>query len=73
MKPSKALSRECGRRILRTRRNLGLTQVELSKRARVSQSAISKLENGQRVPYWPTLRKLCKALDINADELMVMQ
>ncbi|MCC6226367.1 MAG: helix-turn-helix transcriptional regulator [Microthrixaceae bacterium] len=42
------------------RRNAGLTQVELAKRARTSQAAVSAYESGRRSP---SVETLCRILD----------
>ena len=46
-------------RLLRSlRRNAGLTQRELARRARTSQSVIARIENGTASPGWKTLEHL---------------
>ena len=42
------LTKQCGEVIATMRREAGLTQVELAARLRVTQSFISKVENGER-------------------------
>lgn len=60
-----------GRLILERRISLGLTQEELARRAGMSHSAVSRLENGERVrPRTSTLTGLAAALGVSFDELM---
>ncbi len=57
---------------LRTwRRERGLTQEELAKKAGVTKFYISQLETGIRDnPSLPVLRRLAKALGVSAGELL---
>jgi transcriptional regulator with XRE-family HTH domain len=49
----------------------GLTQVALSKRAKVTQAYIAKLETGEKKnPSLPVLRRLAKALGVPVTELL---
>jgi transcriptional regulator with XRE-family HTH domain len=59
-------------RMLKTRREAkGLTQVELAKRARVTQTYIAKLESGDKQnPSLGTLQRLAKALGVPVTELL---
>ena len=50
------------RHLIRTaRRNAGLTQVELARRARTSQAAVSAYESGRRSPSVETLSRVLAA------------
>lgn len=51
------------------RKHLGISQKELSKKANISQSALSQMENSDNLKS-KTLEKLAKALGINADQLI---
>ena len=56
-------------RIREFRERLGLTQVELARRARVASPNLSNIERGQLVA-WPKIkRKLAKVLKTTAEEL----
>jgi transcriptional regulator with XRE-family HTH domain len=44
--------------LLSARRRAGLTQRELARRARTSQSVIARIENGSASPSWKTLQRL---------------
>ncbi|HJN57096.1 MAG: CBS domain-containing protein [Candidatus Woesearchaeota archaeon] len=63
--------------IKKIRKNLGLTQTQLSKRANVSQSLIAKIESGKIDPtftktkkIFETLNDLGKKEEIKAEEIM---
>jgi ribosome-binding protein aMBF1 (putative translation factor) len=58
-----------GGRIKQARECAGLTQIELSEKAGLPQSHISRLENGQHNPSFSTLDKISKALDIPISQL----
>ncbi|MPZ88055.1 MAG: helix-turn-helix domain-containing protein [Nitriliruptorales bacterium] len=49
------------------RRRAGLSQVELARRAGVTQSVVSAYESGARQPSLPTLRKLVAAAGVELD------
>ena len=46
------------RLLISARRRAGLTQRQLARRARTSQSVIARIENGMVSPSWKTLRRL---------------
>lgn len=56
--------------IRRHRQKKGLTQEELGKSVFVSKQSVSKWENGRSLPDIETVRKLCKILDIDRDEIL---
>ena len=53
---------EVGRRIVRARKELGLTQVELARKIGVSQRSAQAYENGEVIPY-RKMKLLSKALE----------
>ena len=56
-------------RIREFREKLGLTQVELARRARIASPNLSNLERGQLAP-WPRIkRKLARVLKTTPEEL----
>ncbi len=59
-----------GRRIKAARRDLGTTLAEVSKRANVSISALSKIENAQTWPSYDILKRICDALDVAIEEVL---
>ena len=50
--------------LIDTRKNAGLTQKQLSERAGIAQSDISKLESGDGNPSLKTLKRLAAAMDM---------
>ena len=54
----------------RIREAAGLTQMELSEKVGVSQTALSAWELGTAMPSVSNLLRLCAALDTSADELL---
>ena len=57
--------------IKRLRIERGLTQVELAKKAKVTQTYVAKIEGGDRVnPSLPVLRRLAKALGVPVTALL---
>ncbi|MCB9556952.1 MAG: helix-turn-helix transcriptional regulator [Deltaproteobacteria bacterium] len=55
-------------RHLRTQR--GLTLAKVSERSGLAVSYLSRVETGRISPKIPTLRRIAKALEVNADELI---
>jgi transcriptional regulator with XRE-family HTH domain len=57
--------------IKRLRRERGLTQVELAKRAAVTQAYVAKIEGGDRAnPSLAILKRLAKALGVPVTALL---
>lgn len=59
-----------GSRLAQRRRELGLSQVELSREVGGSQSVVAKWETGARVPSVESLAELARVLDVSADWLL---
>jgi transcriptional regulator with XRE-family HTH domain len=60
-----------GRLLRRYRRQRGLTQAALAKKARVRQALISDLETGkQRDTLTQTMERLARALDVTLEDLL---
>ncbi|WP_050814378.1 helix-turn-helix domain-containing protein, partial [Streptococcus sobrinus] len=57
-------------RIIKKRKELGLTQTELAKRAGLKPPAISQYESGARNPSYDALIKLANALNVKVDYLV---
>lgn len=70
MKPTRT-SKEFGRALQRLRTDAELTQEALARLARVEQNHISKLERGERLPSWLTMRRLVRVLGF-APELLLL-
>jgi transcriptional regulator with XRE-family HTH domain len=57
--------------IKRLRTERGLTQAELAKKARVTQTYVAKIEGGDRInPSLPVLKRLAKALGVPVTALL---
>jgi DNA-binding XRE family transcriptional regulator len=57
------------RDILRARRELGLSQVELARRARIRPETLNRIEQGRNKPSVPTIAKIDRALrEAEADD-----
>lgn len=61
---------QVGEKIRRRRKELGLTQVEVAKRAGISQSALSDIEKLTKNPSVSTIKLLAPALRTSVAELM---
>ena len=55
--------------LLEAREAAGLSQRELARRAKTTQSVIARIESGQTIPGWDTLQDLIRAagFDLNAE------
>ncbi len=62
-----------GNKVRSRREELGMTQMELAKSARISQAHISKTESGSFVPKDSTLIVLAVALRLEPEELLDMK
>jgi transcriptional regulator with XRE-family HTH domain len=51
-------------RLRELREAAGLTQQQLARSAGLDSRNLSRLENGERVPTWPTVRALAAALGV---------
>lgn len=60
-----------GKRISLIRKNRGMTQEQLAEKAELSNIYISHIENSRSIPSLETLMKLCNALDITPDEVLL--
>ncbi len=62
-----------GAKLRQARERRLITQPELADRSGVMVATISRIENGLQQPRIPTVRKLAKALGMEADELIDWQ
>lgn len=62
---------ELNERIAVVRKAMGLTQEQLGELVGVSRQAVSKWESGQTVPDAITVAKLCRALNVSADYIIL--
>lgn len=60
-----------GKRISLIRKNRGMTQEQLAEKAELSNVYISHIENSRSIPSLETLMKICSALDITPDEVLL--
>ena len=58
-----------GRKISDYRSSLGMNQSELGELIGLSQAAVSQFEKGLRRPTPSIIKKLCKALEVEEDDL----
>jgi transcriptional regulator with XRE-family HTH domain len=55
---------QLGAAIRSLRKNQSLSQVALSDLSKITQTALSQIEKGQKTPSQRTIDKICKALDV---------
>ena len=60
-----------GKRISNLRRQKKLTQEELAEKTDLSTNYISHIENSRSIPSLETLMKLCAAMDVTPNELLL--
>jgi DNA-binding XRE family transcriptional regulator len=60
-----------GKRLQRLRREVGLSQEELAKRAGISRVTIARIETGEQSPRYEALIALAKSLQIPLDRLLI--
>lgn len=58
------------KRIKAARKKKGMTQLELSFQAGISQNMIACIESGKRNPTFQTVIKLCRALDLRLSDIL---
>ena len=62
--------KQLGQTLRSIRERGGLTQVELARRAKVTQAYVAQLERGAKNPSLAILRRLAKALHVPLTELL---
>lgn len=70
MNSTEALERAMGQRIAEKRKELGLSQEQLSEKSSVSVHTISSAERGLKCLRCDSLVKICTALGVSADYLL---
>ncbi len=65
--------REIGERLLTARKKAGLTQAEVAELASLSDRAYADIERGVTNMRVETLLRICKALKITPDEILVKE
>jgi transcriptional regulator with XRE-family HTH domain len=63
-------SHSFGKEVKGIREFLGLSQVELAKRAQITPAALSQLEKGSREPAIGSILRLADALNVSTDRLL---
>jgi putative transcriptional regulator len=58
-------------KLVNTRKQLGLTQEELAKKAEISRAYLSNLESGKYTPSLEVAHKLASLLNMSVDELFL--
>ncbi|MBS1989672.1 MAG: helix-turn-helix transcriptional regulator [Cyanobacteria bacterium SZAS LIN-3] len=69
-KPDDNLYISLGKVILQRRKDLGLSQEQLAKRANVDRAFLSAVERGKRQPSFGTVSKVASGLDIRYSQLI---
>jgi transcriptional regulator with XRE-family HTH domain len=59
-----------GENIRKARKAAGVSQKELAERLQVYQKDISRWENGERTPTLEMFAKICRELNVSADEML---
>lgn len=62
-------AKKVARNVRRYRKERGLSQLELATLLGLTESFVSKLEQGRTAPSFPTIDKLAKIFKINASQL----
>lgn len=63
--------KEIGKRIARRRKELGLTQSELSEKTDISNTYMSSIERAVSIPSTEVIMRLALALDTTPDEFLI--
>lgn len=62
-----------GENLKKARKQAGMTQKELAECLQVHQKDICRWENGDRTPNAITLGKICRELNVSADEVLELR
>lgn len=62
-----------GENIRKIRKEAGVSQAELADRLQVRQKDISRWESGVHVPTLEMFTKICKELNVSADEILELK
>ena len=63
--------RQLGRKLASERKNRRLTQEKLAEKTDLANNYISNIETGRSIPSLETLVRLCEALDITPNDLLI--
>jgi len=64
------MNADIGNKILNRRQELGITQLELAKRAGIAQSTLSNIEKGKKRPQFETMSAICQVLGFSVLDLL---
>ena len=64
---------EIGLMIAKRRRSLKMTQEELAEKAELSRQSICNIEQGKQRPGGKTILRICEALNMEADQLLIYE
>ncbi len=70
VRPATTIDTTVGERLFALRKERGLSQSELARRAGVNRTSVIFTENGRTVPRPSTVRQLASALDVGLDDLL---
>lgn len=59
-----------GKKLTTARKKAGMTQTELAEKLNVKQQHINRWEKEERTPSLEYFARICKALNISADEIL---
>ncbi len=70
LKPPRKIAFQLGHLLAVCRVQRGMTQTDLAERTKLKPCAISHFESCRRLPSLPNFVKLCRAMNLSADELL---
>lgn len=62
-------SRSAGQIFKDARKKNGLTQLEVANKAGIYPNTYAKIERGEQIPSFATVKKIAKVLDINVSDI----
>jgi transcriptional regulator with XRE-family HTH domain len=65
--------RALGERLRSARTRAGLSRAEVARRVELTAAEYARLERGEALPGLPTLRRLCRVLSLESDELLGLE
>ncbi len=69
MEIGKLAVRKFGKRLREVRQHMGISQMELGDRIKVTATYIGRIERGERSPSLPTIARIAQALSVSVAEL----
>lgn len=65
-----SLTERFGEKVKKLRKEVGMSQLELSQKSRLDLTTINEIENGNREPRLKTIWRLANALGVKVADLM---